>query len=309
MTLHGRMLCLALSLLPIATVHAADADSQEKQACKQDEQQQGKGDTASSVICAVKVIFQSRIRRRKETEPVEMTVGSPPMVSDDTETPGPNNWEINLTFSGDLAGSERRFETPLIDVNYGLGDRLQFKYEVPYVFDRRAEPTPGGGSTIASAHGFGDSNFGVKYRFYDDNDSGLSFAIYPQIEFRTPWGSRDVSAGETIFVLPVILTKEFEHASITANAGVEAHPGGERRYFASIGAGKRLTDHVALLAEIAGNNLNTTSEKHVLLNFGIRRKINETQSISGSLGRDVYAGGDQLRHTYFTLSYQKLFGK
>ena len=308
MTSHGRIFLLAFGLLPFATAHA-DADSPEKQQCKQEAQQKGSGPVGSSVACAIKVIFQSRIRRRKDTEPVEMTVGSPPMVSDDTETPGPNNWEINLTFGGDLAGSERRFEAPLLDVNYGVGERLQFKYEVPYVFDRRSEQTPGGDPDIVSANGFGDSNFGVKYRFYDNNQTGLSFAIYPQLEFRTPWGSKDVSDGRTAFVLPLILTKEFEHTSITANAGVEAHPGGERRYFASFGLGKRLTDHVALLAEIAGNNLNASSEKHVLLNFGLRRKISDTQSISGALGRDIYAGGDQLRHTYFSLSYQQQFGK
>ena len=308
MTTHGRVLFLALGLLPFAAAHA-DPDSPEKQECKQEEQQKGSGPVASSVACAIKVIFQNRIRRRKDSEPVEMTVGSPPMVTDDTETPGPNNWEINLTFDGDLAGSERRFETPLFDVNSGVGDKLQFKYEVPYVFDRRAEPTLGGGSTIVSAHGFGDSNFGVKYRFYDNNDTGLSFAIYPQVEFRTPWGSKAVSDGETVFVLPIILTKEFEHASITANAIVEAHPGGERRYFASFGVGKRLTDHVALLTEIVGTNLNATDEKHVLFNVGLRRKISETQAISGAVGRDIYAGGDQLRHTYLLLSYQKLFGK
>ena len=34
---------------------------------------------------------QSRIRRKKEEEPVEMTVGAPPMVTDDTDTPGDGN--------------------------------------------------------------------------------------------------------------------------------------------------------------------------------------------------------------------------
>jgi hypothetical protein len=308
MTSHGRILFLALGMLPFAAAHA-DPDSPEKQACKQEEQQKGSGPVASSVTCAIKTVFQSRIRRRKGTEPVEMTVGSPPMVSDDTDTPGPNNWEVNLTFTGDLAGSERHFETPLLDLNYGVGDRVQLKYEVPYVFDRRAEPDIGGGSSIVSAHGWGDSNVGVKWRFYDNTDTGLSFAVYPQIEFRTPWGSKAVSEGETTFILPLMMTREFEHASITADAGVETHPGGGHSYFASFGVGKRLTDTVALLAEVAGNNLNVSSEEHVLINLGFRAKISETQSITGSLGHDVYAGGDQIRHTYFTLSFQKQFGK
>lgn len=305
---HGCLLWLTLGMMPFATAHA-DPESAEKQACKQDEQQQGKGDAASTVICAVKAVFQSRIRRRKDTEPVEMTVGSPPMVSDDTDTPGPNNWEINLGLHAEFAGSERQFELPFIDVNYGRGDRLQFSYEVPYMFTRQSVDAADGSSRLVSTNGIGDSTLGLKYRFYDNTDTGLSLAIGPQLEFRTPGESKRIAEGGTSLIFPLLLTKEFEHASITANAGVQFNPGGERRVFASFGAGKRLTDHVAFLAEIAGTNLNASNEKHVLLNFGLKRKISETQSLSGALGRDVYAGRDEQRQTYFTLSYQKLFGK
>lgn len=320
MITHRWMLSLALILAPLAMAEAADtpdtpdaADAansvaQAKEDCKQQEQEQGVGKKTSAVACAVKLIFQSRIRRRKDTEPVEMTVGSPPMVSDDTETPGPNNWEINLAMHAELAGGERQIELPLVDVNYGVGDTLQFKYEVPYVFARQAQTGVGGATSFVDADGVGDSIFGVKYRFYDDKDAGLSFAVYPQVQFRSPGGDRSVSEGKTSLILPVIVTREFEHASISANAGLEA-TGGERRYFASFGVGRRLTDHVALLAEVAGSDLNAADEKHVLLNFGARYKISDTQSISGALGRDVYAGGDERERTYFTFAYQKLFGK
>ena len=84
-------IALALALAPLAVARAVDTVAQEKNDCKQQEQQKGTGEKTSPVVCAVKLIFQSRIRRRKDTEPVEMTVGSPPMQSDDTETPGPNN--------------------------------------------------------------------------------------------------------------------------------------------------------------------------------------------------------------------------
>jgi hypothetical protein len=308
MKTYAWMLGMALALAPLTAAHAADTVAQEKNACKQQEQQKGTVEKTSAVVCAIKLIFQSRIRRRKDTEPVEMTVGSPPMQSDDTETPGPNNWEINLVMHADLAGGERRIEMPTLDVNYGLGDTLQFKYEVPYVFARQPQPNASGATTLADARGIGDSIFGVKYRFYDDKDAGLSLAIYPQVEFKTPGAGSSVSEGPTSLILPVIVTREFEHASITANAGLETSAG-EHHYFASFGVGTRLTDHVALLAEIVGTNLNAADEKHVLLNFGVRRKISDTQSISAALGRDVYAGGDQREHTYFTFAYQKLFGK
>lgn len=307
------MLGIALALASAQGARAAGDTAAEdkaaaKEECKQEEQQKGTGEKTSAVKCAIKVIFQNRIRRRKDTEPVEMTVGSPPMQTDDTETPGPNNWEINLVAIGELSGGEHHVEAPLFDVNYGRGDTLQFKYEVPYVFARQEQPASGGDSELVSARGVGDSIFGVKYRFYDNNDTGLSFAIYPQIQFRTPGGKRSVSDNRTVLILPVIMTREFEHSSITANIGLEASSD-ERRYFASFGVGRRLSDHVALLAEIAGTDLNAADEKRVLLNVGLRRKITDTQSISGSLGHDIFAGSDQHGQTYFSIAYQKLFGK
>ena len=308
MKINAGMLSLALALGPPTIAHADDTAAQAKSDCKQQEQEKGKGEKTSAVVCAIKVLFQNRIRRKQDTEPVEMTVGPPPMQSEDTDTPGPNNWETNFLLHADLAGGERRIEVPTLDVNYGIGDTLQLSYEVPYVFARQPQPDAAGVARLVDADGIGDSSFGVKYRFYDDKDSGLSFAIAPQVEFRTPGGSRDVSERKTELTLPLVMTREFEHASITANAGVEV-AAGEHRYFASFGAGTRLTDHVALLAEIVGTDLNAADEKRTLLNFGLRWKITDTQSLSAALGRDVYAGGDQREQTHFTFAYQKLFGK
>lgn len=310
MTAFPRALPLLLAMLPFTAAHAADATeaiTQEKNACEQQEQQKGTGEKASSVVCAIKIMFQSRIRRRKDTEPVEMTVGSPPMQSEDTETPGPNNWEINFAMQADFAGRERRIEFPVFDINYGKGDRWQFTYEIPYVFQTKLEPNALGRDQQVHANGVGDSTLGIKYRFYDNEDNGLSFAIYPQFEVRTPGANRDVSEGHTILVLPLIMTKEFEHASISANVGVEAGAG-ERSYFASLGVGWRTNANIALMAEIAGTDLNVPEQKRFLLNFGIRRKISTTQSITAAVGRDIYAGGEERKHNHLTLAYQKLFG-
>jgi hypothetical protein len=297
---------VVLAWLPLASIAAEGPIVQDKEACKRQEQREGKGDKTSDVVCALKIMFQNRIRRKKDEEPGEMIVGSPPMLTDDTDTPGDKNWEINLLAHGEIAGREHRIEGPVADINHGVGDRLQLTYELPYVFQAELEPTASG-ERVVHAHGIGDSTLGVKYRFYDNEDTGLSFAIYPQIEFRTPGAKRDVSEGATALIVPLIMTREFEHASIGANVGVEA-TAHEHRYFASFGVGKRVTHNVALMAEIVGDDLNASDEKRVLLNFGLRRKLNATQTLSASFGRDVYAGGDQRRNNYFSIAYQKQFG-
>ena len=61
--------------------------------------------------------------------------GGPPLLTDDPGTPGNRNWEINIASTHFRSPGEREIEAPLLDINYGLGDRIQLKYEVPYLFD------------------------------------------------------------------------------------------------------------------------------------------------------------------------------
>lgn len=301
--------CLFASI-PVCTARAEQAPQsspvvQEKNACERQEQRQGTSAPASAVECVVKIVFQNRIRRRKDEEPVEMTAGSPPLQSDDTETPGARNLEINLGLHGEFAGGDRRIEGPMVELNYGVGDALQVSYGVPYVIDRQA--ADGSGAGAASARGIGDSAVGLKYRFYDNEDTGVSFAIAPELEFRTPGGNHAVSEGTTLTILPFIMTRELAHASFTVNGGVEFAQGTHRE-FGSVGVGRRLSNTLVLLGEVAGNDVNAADERRVLLQLGVRRKLSGSQSLSAALGRDVHAGGEQHRQDYLTLNYQKIFG-
>ena len=45
---------------------------------------------------------------------------SPPLVTDDPETPGAGGWEINITSSIDSSRDETSIEAPLFDINYGF---------------------------------------------------------------------------------------------------------------------------------------------------------------------------------------------
>ena len=299
------LLPLSLIYLP-ATAASTDCDEPSVVAESTSTEKSTLPEKLATAGCKIKHVFQSRIRYRKMTEPVEMTVGSPPMVSDDTGTPGDHKWEINLTANGDFAGKTHRIEAPLLDLNYGIGDAVQLKVEVPYVFLAKQDDNAVDPQDVLHAHGVGDATVGVKYRFYDNKDSGLSWALYPQLRFRTPGANRTVSGDKTVAILPLILTREFEKASITVNAGIE-HADASR-LFASAGAGMRLSDQVALLGEIAGNNLNAHDERQILLNLGVRRKLSETRSVSASIGHDLHTGGNQPLHRYFSVSFQQLIG-
>ena len=260
-----------------------------------------------------KLAVRPRIRRKPREEPVDMTVGSPPMVIDDTSTPGPGKWEANLVFGADLSTNSDTYGSPLVDINYGVGENIQLKYEVPYAFTRNVLTDEAGNKETVRARGVANSIVGVKYRFYDNDETNLSLAVYPQIEFRSP-GARSsedggVADGATTWILPLQLTKDFAHASIAANAGVEKSTDDPHAPLsAGLGAGTRLTNNLAILGEVAGKHLNSADERRIVFDVGLRMKISEKHGVVAALGLDLYAA-DSLRHHYVTVSYQRFIGQ
>ena len=56
------------------------------------------------------------------------------MQTDDPGTPGNNNWEINVAYTPERTTDFNVYDVPIVDINYGVGPRIQLKYQVPYLF-------------------------------------------------------------------------------------------------------------------------------------------------------------------------------
>src|SRR5262245_48129453 len=68
-------------------------------------------------------------------EPPALPQGGPPMLTDDPGTPGPGAWEINVAYLEQRTRDEQQLRSfPHIDVNYGLGERIQLKYETGWSY-------------------------------------------------------------------------------------------------------------------------------------------------------------------------------
>src|ERR1700733_8729114 len=95
----------------------------------------------------------------------------PPLLTDDPDTPGPNHWEINIAMTSLDEAHEWELGTPLLDLNYGVGEHIQLKYQVPltvFVPER-------GGARV----GMDNSLLGVKWRFLDQtNGSWVAFSHF-----------------------------------------------------------------------------------------------------------------------------------
>ena len=150
--------------------------------------------------------------------------GGPPFKTDDPETPGNKHWEINFGWMGERSAGEGEYSLPDVDLNYGLGDRIQLKYELPIVLHevRQLPSYSGLGEPATQARldlGSGESLLGVKWRFYqhfsrpsgqatfDKEELGPKFSVstYPQLSLNNPTSSveREVVTTGPQFLLPV----------------------------------------------------------------------------------------------------------
>jgi len=96
--------------------------------------------------------------------------GGPPFRTDDPETPGNRQWEINFGWIGDRNPAAGSYQVPDVDINYGLGDRIQLKYEIPIAIqETRPQPTTAPTSSQPGhvIGGIGESMPGIKWRFYE----------------------------------------------------------------------------------------------------------------------------------------------
>lgn len=137
--------------------------------------------------------------------------GGPPFRSDDPDTPGNRNWEINLGFLGNRNPFAGSYEAPNIDLNYGLGHRVQVKFEMPLSI----EETRGDDDHVSA--GPGNSLLGMKWRFYahhpkseagkqaGERESNFGLSVYPQLMLNNPTRSvaRGIADPGPQFLLPV----------------------------------------------------------------------------------------------------------
>lgn len=82
--------------------------------------------------------------------------GGSPLITNDTGTPGANNWEINLGATAEYGEEEKIYALPFFNANYGLGDDVQLKYEIAWILLKEIS-----GET---KKGLGNSVAGLKWR-------------------------------------------------------------------------------------------------------------------------------------------------
>lgn len=141
--------------------------------------------------------------------------GGPPYYTNDPGTPGNLNWEINIGYMPFYYTNQSVSHTPDVDINFGLGDRIQLTYESAWL--RVQNP----GAPVK--YGMNQSNPGVKWRFYDTGEDGLSISIFPQFFLNNPNSAvnRQITSPNNSFLMPVEFSKKFGPLGVDYEIGYQ----------------------------------------------------------------------------------------
>jgi len=226
----------------------------------------------------------------------------PPLLTNDPGTPGPGRWEINVGFTVEKRLGETVYQTQILDMNYGIGERVQLTLEVPWlVLSPKGEKTK---------NGLGNSSAGVKWRFLDEATQLFSVSVFPQIEFNNPGSSasdRGLVDKGTTFLLPLQFGKTWGPFGITADLGYafKEHLTDEWSY--GLAASYAVTDRLELLAEIHGTALTAFEKDEMVFNIGTRWKLTQHYVLLASAGRAIYSPEGEEAELLSYLGIQFLF--
>jgi len=205
--------------------------------------------------------------------------GGPPMITDDPFTPENGHWENNfaMQFTGTALSKEVDF--PAADINYGYGDHIQLKIQMPmmeylHIDDR-------------SLIGIGDVLIGVKARFLDEEQNGIAVSTYPQYEFNNSSIAEDGQAPQ--FFLPLEAAKTFGRFHYAADLGYSFVASGPDGLAYGIVMGYDQSEPCELLLEIHGDNQFHIGLEEVILNAGLTYKLSPSLVLLASAGTTVYS--------------------
>jgi hypothetical protein len=251
--------------------------------------------------------------------PLAHATAGPPLVTDDPGTPGNKHWEINVAYTLETSPAEKRVELPLLDLNYGLGDTIQLKYEVPYVISKSEDQD-------TKHSGFDRSEVGVKWRFHDKSKgdketkeegtekveggdgNGIALSTYPQYTFKSPVSesARNVDAATTHeFFLPVEAEESLGKWDFNQEVGVQFLEGATSQ----LAVGGALTYNIKEETALVLGELHVLvpvnfRDSEILANVGTILAINKWSNFLFSVGRTFSELGDEPNKTLLYAAVQ-----
>jgi hypothetical protein len=207
--------------------------------------------------------------------------GGPPYYTNDPGTPGNHHWEINLGYMPFLYSDQSLSHIPDVDINFGIGDRIQLTYESAWL--RVQNPAS------ATKFGMNQSNPGIKWRFYDAGESGLSVSIFPQLFLNNPNNAarRGVTPASDAFLMPIEFSKKFGPVDVNYEIGYELVHKGPNGWVSGLVFGHDFTKKLEIDMELYSQGAFHASEIQPTIDFGARYKIHRPVILLLMAGRSL----------------------
>ena len=193
--------------------------------------------------------------------------GGPPYYTNDPGTPGNLNWEINVAYMPFLYSNQSVSHVPDLDINFGVGDRIQLTYENAWL---RVQ-NPG----VPVAYGLGQSNTGVKWRFLDHGENGLNLSTFPQIFVNNPNDAvkRGITPASQSLLLPLEISHKLGPVDVDAEIGYTLVHKGPDGWIAGLVIGHDFSEKLEGDFELYSSGTFHPAEQQPTIGLGARYKI------------------------------------
>ncbi len=211
----------------------------------------------------------------------------PPFLTNDPGSPGNTNWEINVAVAPTLTRAGGAYQAPQLDFNYGLGERIQLTYEIPYEFVANAgEPRQSGWS---------NPFWGVKWRFLDQGEDGWRASLFPQIEQGGTLREQvaGIAGPGPRYLLPVEVAKKIGSFDVDFEIGEYIPKRGPHERIMGFVAGRSINERLELDVELYDDRAQGSEPRQTTLDIGGRYKLHPGIIALFMAGRSVGAGGPE----------------
>jgi len=207
--------------------------------------------------------------------------GGPPYYTNDPGTPGNHNWEINLGYMPFYYGGLSVTHTPDVDINLGVGERIQLTYENAWLRVRDFG--------ASAKYGLGQSNPGVKWRFYDGGEKGLSLSMFPQFFLNNPNDSvrRGITPASEAFEMPFEFTHKIGPVDVDYEIGYQQVHKGPNGWITGLVIGHDFTRKLEGDLELYNSGAFHPSENQPTFDIGGRYKLHNPIILLFMAGRGL----------------------
>jgi hypothetical protein len=229
----------------------------------------------------------------------------PPFMTDDPEPVDYQHYELYLFSLGThVTGETSGVAPPSCDCNYGILPNVQLHIQPGMAF-AQANGTP-------LFLGPGDMEFGVKYRFIEQDKTSWipSVAVYPLLEAPTGDAARGLGTGRTHAFVPLWIQKDFGDWTTFGGGGywINPGPGNKNHWFVGWVLERKITNKLTLGVELfhqtpgeiggmqatglnIGGIYDFTDSYHFLFSFGKGlQHAKQTNELSWYIGFELTGG-------------------